>query len=172
MIDHEYTRQMALYNRWQNEKLYGSCRALADAERKRDRGMFFGSIHRTLDHIAMIDRAILHMVRTGERPTLHFEAVQFDDFDALWDERQRIDRELGTFAEERDAAWLAEKAHPTLRRTRGFMIVQLFNHQTHHRSQVTSELFKLGIDYGCTDMPYNPYLDSQPLVTQAGARSP
>jgi len=46
------------------------------------------------------------------------------------------------------------------RRSRGFMMVQLFNHQTHHRSQVTCELHKLGLEYGCTDMPYNPYLDA------------
>ena len=160
MIGPEYIRHMALYNRWQNERLYSLCSALADAEQRRDRGMFFGSILRTLDHIAMIDRAILHMVRTGERPVLDFETVQFDDFDALWSERQRLDAELSTFADEHDAAWFLDRAHPAFRPSRGFMVVQLFNHQTHHRSQVTCELHKLGIDYGNTDMPYNPYLDT------------
>jgi DHA1 family bicyclomycin/chloramphenicol resistance-like MFS transporter len=108
----------------------------------------------------MIDRAILHMVVTGERAALDFEVVHFDDFAALWRERQGLDARLSAFAEEHDAAWLAEKPHEAFRRSRGFMMVQLFNHQTHHRSQVTCELHKLGLAYGCTDMPYNPYLDA------------
>jgi len=32
----------------------------------------------------------------------------------------------------------------------------MFNHQTHHWNQITTELHKIGIDYGVTDMPYNP----------------
>jgi uncharacterized damage-inducible protein DinB len=32
----------------------------------------------------------------------------------------------------------------------------MFNHETHHRSQVTSALTQMGIDYGNTDLPYNP----------------
>jgi uncharacterized damage-inducible protein DinB len=160
MVGPEYIREMALYNRWQNEQLYRHCAALGEVARTLERGMFFGSIHRTLDHIAMIDRAILHMVRTGERPQLDFQVITFTDFEELWRERQRLDAELSDLAREHDAAWLADKSNPTFKRSRGFMMAQLFNHQTHHRSQVTSELHKLGIDYGCTDMPYNPYLDA------------
>ncbi|MGD1883431.1 MAG: DinB family protein [Paracoccaceae bacterium] len=36
------------------------------------------------------------------------------------------------------------------------MIVQLFNHQTHHRSQVTFALHALGVNYGPTDIPWRP----------------
>jgi len=158
MIGPEYVRQMALYNRWQNEQLYAACAGLTDVERKRERGMFFGSIHHTLDHIAMIDRAILHMVTSGERPALVYQQVTFQDFAALWAERQRIDAQLAHFADQHESAWYEAKAHPSFRFVRGFQVAQLFNHQTHHRSQVTSELHKLGIDYGCTDMPYNPLL--------------
>jgi uncharacterized damage-inducible protein DinB len=32
----------------------------------------------------------------------------------------------------------------------------MFNHQTHHRSQVTAMLRQMGIDYGNTDLPANP----------------
>ncbi|HQS31797.1 DinB family protein [Polaromonas sp.] len=39
---------MARYNRWLNERLYDACETLTDADRKRDRGAFFGSIHQTL----------------------------------------------------------------------------------------------------------------------------
>jgi uncharacterized damage-inducible protein DinB len=68
---------------------------------------------------------------------------------------------LAGLADEHDSAWLLEKANPGFRFTRASQLVQLFNHQTHHRSQATSELHKLGIDYGSTDLPYNPYLADQ-----------
>ena len=50
MIDPAYVQRMARYNRWQNENLYGVADRLSDAERRRERGAFFGSIHQTLSH--------------------------------------------------------------------------------------------------------------------------
>jgi uncharacterized damage-inducible protein DinB len=34
--------------------------------------------------------------------------------------------------------------------------MQFFNHQTHHRGQVTTLLMQCGIDPGVTDLPYLP----------------
>src|SRR5262245_63958924 len=56
MIDLGYVQCMARYNRWQNENLYGAADMLSDAERRRDRGAFFGSIHATLNHLLWADR--------------------------------------------------------------------------------------------------------------------
>ena len=39
-----------------NERLYALAGELNDVERKRDRGAFFGSIHRTLNHLLWGDR--------------------------------------------------------------------------------------------------------------------
>src|SRR5450432_2641267 len=139
MIGPEYLRQMALYNRWQNDKLFSLCADLPDAERTRDRGMFFASIHRTLEHILYVDRAMLNMVRTGQRPSLVLGQPLYSDFAVLRGERKRFDDELASFADQHDAEWLAEKANPAFRFPRGFQLMQIYNHQTHHRSQVTSE---------------------------------
>jgi len=49
-------RAMARYNRWMNERIYGHCENLSDAERKADRGAFFRSIHGTLNHLLLGDR--------------------------------------------------------------------------------------------------------------------
>jgi uncharacterized damage-inducible protein DinB len=38
-------------------------------------------------------------------------------------------------------------------------IAHLFNHQTHHRGQVTTLLKQLGKDPGVTDLPWMPYFD-------------
>ena len=51
MISRAYAETMADYNRWQNTSLYGAASNLTDAERRADRGAFFGSIHATLSHL-------------------------------------------------------------------------------------------------------------------------
>ena len=49
MESREYCVLMAEYNAWMNERLYAVCATLDDAERKKDVGAFFGSIHLTLN---------------------------------------------------------------------------------------------------------------------------
>ncbi len=49
-------RTMAQYNTLMNRSIYDTCGALSDVERKRDVHAFFGSIHRTLDHLLLTDR--------------------------------------------------------------------------------------------------------------------
>jgi tRNA-Thr(GGU) m(6)t(6)A37 methyltransferase TsaA len=158
-----FARHLALYNQWQNLRLYELCAQLGDDARRLDRGMFFGSIHRTLNHILVVDRVLLPLLTDGTLTPLDHRAVPFDDFAPLRVERARFDEGLLTLAAAHDDAWFGERVSfysERLGRTRNppraFLLAQLFNHQTHHRSQVTCELFKLGIDYGVTDLPYNP----------------
>ena len=51
-------RELARYNKWQNETLFEHCDAIGEEARRAERGMFFGSIHATLDHILMVDLAL------------------------------------------------------------------------------------------------------------------
>ena len=163
MYTPDHARDMALYNRWQNRHLYALCAALGDRERRLDRGMFFGSIHHTLNHILVIDRVLLRMVHDGTLSSFDHREVPCDDFDDLRQERERFDEGLIALASMHDAPWFAERVtfwserlNRERRPPRSFLLAQMFNHQTHHRSQITSELHKLGVDYGVTDMPYNP----------------
>ncbi len=57
MIGVDYVQRMARYNCWQNENLYGAADRLSDEERRRERGAFFGSIHKTLSHLVWGDRS-------------------------------------------------------------------------------------------------------------------
>jgi uncharacterized damage-inducible protein DinB len=41
-------------------------------------------------------------------------------------------------------------------RPRSLCVMQMFNHQTHHRGQVTTLLKQAGIDPGATDLPWAP----------------
>ena len=59
MISVEYCQLLARYNRWMNERIYAVVGEFSDEERTRDRGAFFGSMHRTLNHILWGDRVWL-----------------------------------------------------------------------------------------------------------------
>src|SRR5437773_11311686 len=63
-IDHYQT--MACYNRLMNERLYAVASEVSDEERKRDLGAFFRSVHGTLNHLLLADRAWLGRF-TGDR---------------------------------------------------------------------------------------------------------
>ena len=154
--------EMAAYNEWQNEVVYELCAQLSDQERKQDRGMFFRSFHDTLDHILLIDDLICRYLEQGSPPEMKLQR-QYDDFEALRAARVAFDAKLRRQAAAVTSAWLAEelviwseRLHRQRRLPRGFLLTQMFNHQTHHRSQVTTHLYLLGIDYGSTDLPFNP----------------
>ena len=83
---------------------------------------------------------------------------------ALVRARQAFDAQVAARFDAVDAGWFAEiisftrpAANSRTSLPRQFLLMQMFNHGTHHRSQVTSELHRMGIDYGNTDLPYNPH---------------
>ncbi len=164
MSTKEWALEMALYSQWQNDKLYGLCDALSDADRKLDRGLFFGSIHSTLEHILMVDRVLWDFTLSGTPPRdWDPNRKVTDDYAVLRAERVGFDAMLLDKVRLQPKTWLDETVsyrHPRLGRERShprqFTLMQLFNHGTHHRSQVTSALHQMGIDYGNTDLPYNP----------------
>lgn len=163
MITNDYVDEMATYARWQNDNVYQCCEEIGLEERKLDRGMFFGSIHNTLDHICVVNRSILTFLN-GTLPERNARGhAVWPDWDELKSVRLKQDDLLSTGAREWTETWLAGKT--TKRDPQGVdlpaiprwvMVVQLFNHQTHHRSQVTCALHSIGIDYGATDIPWRP----------------
>jgi uncharacterized damage-inducible protein DinB len=160
----EWALEMALYSQWQNQKLYQICDGLSDEDRKQDRGLFFGSIHRSLDHILMVDRVLWDFTLTGNPPRdWDPNRKVTDDYQTLRAERAAFDEMLLEKLRLQPKTWLDETVsyhHPRLGRDRvhprQFPLMQMFNHGTHHRAQVTSALHAMGIDYGSTDLPYNP----------------
>src|SRR5512145_1406560 len=109
-------RALARYNAWMNERLYSLAATLPDEERRRDRGAFFRSIHGTLGHLLLADRAWLwRFTRDAElaesrdasgRPiplTGRLDQELYADFGDLHRERARtdagIERWVGTLDE-------------------------------------------------------------------------
>ncbi len=160
-----WAMEMALYNKWQNETLFGLLDAMSDADRTRDRGMFFASIHNTLDHILLVDTRLWHFVVTGSPPDNPFDPSKslWAEYQNLRDGRTAFDSELIDHFRSMAEDWLDQvivfdRPKLNIRRAapRMFFCMQMFNHATHHRAQVTAELHKAGIDYGITDLPFNP----------------
>src|SRR5829696_4520472 len=96
MIDPAYVHRMARYNRWQNACLYGVADALSDAERRRERGAFFGSVHKTLSHLLWGDRIWMSRFADLPRPAASIaESVSlYPDWDAMKGERAAFDETM------------------------------------------------------------------------------
>ena len=159
--DHPQT--MAGYNRWMNERLYALCAQLPDAERKRDRGAYFRSIHGTLNHILVADRIWLGRFLAREFRVESLAEELYADFDELTQERERTDREISdwvvTLTEEQLAGALryTSMVNPEPRAYPLWLaVVHFFNHQTHHRGQLTTLLSQCGVDPGITDLIWLP----------------
>lgn len=58
--------ELARYNRWANARLYQAALALPDALYRQNAGVFFHSLHGTLNHLLLTDRIWLTRL-TGER---------------------------------------------------------------------------------------------------------
>jgi uncharacterized damage-inducible protein DinB len=162
-------RGFAKYNLEFNRNLFDRLSGLSDAQRKRDMGAFFGSIHGTLNHILLADRIWLarFAVAFPELPSLADAAV-LHSFPSLSHELYARFDELDTQRRETDAVivrWAAELSDELLATTMRYRTsngqlrehpawiaaAHLFNHQTHHRGQVTTLMHQLGVDPGVTD---------------------
>ena len=163
MITADYCLLMARYNRWMNERLFATCAELDDAERRRDRGAFFGSIHRTQNHLLWGDRMWLGRFIDEPCTVPAFGADMCADFAELAREREITDRRILEWAGGVTREWLAGTLVYTSRidgRTRelprAVAAMHLFNHGTHHRGQLTTLLKQAGRDPGVTDLPWLP----------------
>jgi len=163
MIDAEHCQTFAAYNTWMNEKLYDCAEKLSDTERKVDRGAFFRSIHSTLNHVLWGDRLWLSRFNRRKYEAGPIGVDLYEDFGHLRHARVAMDADLTDWAMRVGAdrlsgplTWFSGVAQRDMTRPMWLCVVQLFNHQTHHRGQVTTLLKQAGIDPGVTDLPWAP----------------
>jgi uncharacterized damage-inducible protein DinB len=161
---------MARYNQWMNARLYAEAAKLDEAELRADRGAFFGSILATLAHILAADThwlkrfaaalpgmASLDYVRAVPLPAL-VRGIVSPDFARLRTDRDAMDAAIVAFTAEADDALYARplsyvnSAGESHTKPAGLVLRHVFNHQTHHRGQVTTLFSQLGIDVGVTDL--------------------
>jgi uncharacterized damage-inducible protein DinB len=79
MITPNFVEMMALYNKWQNEQLFKICDDLSDDQLRLDRGMFFDSIFKTLNHIIYVDKTINTLINTRKLPRFDPTFVSYSE---------------------------------------------------------------------------------------------
>jgi len=159
VIGLEHARTMARYNRWMNRKLYECSAQLSDGERKQDRGAFFKSIHGTLNHLLVGDSVWMGRFQGPVFVPSSLAQELHADFGELRRAREAMDqRILDWVANLTDAVLASELQYTSIvnpqprRMPMGLAVAHFFNHQTHHRGQVTTLLSQCGIDPGVTDL--------------------
>lgn len=166
----EHIALMATYNQWMNRKVYDAAAALTHAQLTLDRQAFFGSIFGTLNHLMLGDTVWLK--RFAEHPANFAALAPLDGIATPNDLKQLAFANLAELSAHR--AWLDQliidwthslhEPHLDQRlryhNMRGVaaekpffgLLVHFFNHQTHHRGQVTTLLSQAGVDVGVTDL--------------------
>jgi len=159
MMDDQQAKLLATYNQSMNQQLYAVCAGLSDIERRRDRQAFFHSIHGTLNHLLLVDR--LWFGSFIGQP-VSFDSLDQElcaDFDELRHEREVADGNICGWAGELSVAEL-NAPFGSGNREMGYplwvVVTHFFNHQTHHRGQLSALLSQLGLDYGVMDLPWVP----------------
>ncbi|WP_368912029.1 DinB family protein [Taklimakanibacter deserti] len=165
-ITRPYLVSMAAYNSWMNGKVYDAAARLPPEEIARDRGAFFKSILGTLNHLLYADLVWIGRFKDG-RPRITDPDVLLlhEDLSALRQARRALDREIEDWAKTIDETWLARPfTFKTLKGDAEFtfpasiLVMHMFNHQTHHRGQITTLLTQAGEDVGVTDILMLPGL--------------
>ncbi|MFN7856757.1 MAG: DinB family protein [Acidovorax sp.] len=142
---------LARYNACATDRLLDAVAAVPDADYRRDVGLFFGSIHGTLNHL-LVGEHLLWFVRFAEGTS---PRVALDD--EVETDRLRLAQRLRDGAARWHpliADWPLERwdgtlDYTTMRGTAASLpfaatLAHVFNHGTHHRGQITAALTALG----------------------------
>jgi len=141
MITLEHFKLLAAYNRWANARLYAAALDLSDLSYRLQTGVYFGSLHGTLNHLLLIDRLWLkRLTSEGDHPN-DLDAILYEDRIELTKARIAEDNRLVEVTGKYDETALSS-LH-SYRTTSGMpqsqvladILLHLFNHQTHHRGQ-------------------------------------
>lgn len=165
-----HLRLMAKYNQWMNQSLYEAAAKLSEEKLKEDKQAFFSSIIGTLNHILVAD--IIWLKRFSLHPTNHLSLepirlieppktlnqILYTSFAELYQQRLKLDEIIINWCNElseSDICYLLSYKQmngESNLKVLGSLMFHFFNHQTHHRGQVTTLLSQEGIDVGVTDL--------------------
>ncbi len=167
----EQFNKQAQYNKWMNDHFYMLCDSISDEERKRDKGAFFKSIHGTLNHILLGDRLWMSRFQSTSFDIKSLDQVLYSDYAELKKQRAITDKNIIRYI---DALADDEINHPItfiskVKKSQhtyilSDCILHFFQHQIHHRGQVSTLISQLGIDIGITDLMWMPGIEKTGIV--------
>ena len=157
---HGYFASLARYHVWATAKLYEHVDRLGDADYRKDAGLFFKSVHRTLNHLLVADTVWFPRFAEGLSNKVALDAELESDRAAL---RERLlaavprwQKLIASF----DDARFAEASTLDYTTTQGIAqslpfaptLGHVFNHATHHRGQITAAVTAMG--YACPEIDW------------------
>ncbi len=174
----DHLRLMATYNSVMNARLIALVTRLSDEALLESRGAFFGSVLGTLNHLVVADLMWLNRFRPqpyGQvlmpldalpKPAILADLL-YPTLAELAPVRIELDALYIRFIDQLSGADIASPLHyksatgGTFTKTVGLLLSHVFNHQTHHRGQITTLLSQMGLDIGVTDLaPLVPNIET------------
>jgi len=136
-------KMLAGYNSWANARLYDAAGRMSDSAYREDRGAFFGSVHRTLNHLLVADRIWLKRFGVRSDAPGALDVILFEDLAGLRAARAAEDASIETWIGSlADGDLAAPLTYRTLvspapvTQPLASALTHVFNHQTHHRGQI------------------------------------
>lgn len=147
----QHLQLLARYNVWATRRLLTAVDLLPEVDYRRDMGLFFNSVHGTLNHLLVGEHELwFKRFAAGESPQLALNKEIETDRQKL---KQRLDEGAMGWLPLLDV-WPEERLQGQLSYTRTTgqamnlpfapTLMHVFNHGTHHRGQITAALAILG----------------------------
>ncbi len=160
---------MARYNQVMNARLIAVLAPVHHADLIAPRGAFFGSVLATMNHLVVADLMWLNRMRPYSygavlapldslpKPT-GLDDMLYPTLDGYRPVRTQLDGLLVDFITGLGDDDIASPLSYRNSKGRAFtkplgpVLSHVFNHQTHHRGQITTLLSQMGLDIGVTDL--------------------
>jgi uncharacterized damage-inducible protein DinB len=147
---------LAAYHAAMNRQFYTACASLSAEQLAADQGVFFHSVIGTLNHMLLTDRIWLATFQGNKYAYESLDQILFAELDALRAARETTDQEIAAWVATLTEQQLQVGFHDRLTFPLWLAVTHFFNHQTHHRGQLSALLSQQGVDYGTTDLPWVP----------------
>ena len=153
--------QMARYHNWATERLLASLAPLPDDVYRHRCGLFFQSIHGTLNHLLLTDSGIWYPRFADTPATPHALDAELEaDRATLAARLITATARWSGYVDSLDESALAGDLSFTM--TTGqkrslpmpAALLHVFNHATHHRGQITAAISMMGFEYQPLDLPF------------------
>ena len=147
------------FNKWTNDKIITFCKKLTENEYKKERKAFFSSIHGTLNHLLVVDRAFTSRIEGRKHDLKNLNQILYENLFQLEGARIKEDNNLidlvNNLSEESINKEITYQNFDEKKTTCtiNMMLITMFNHQTHHRGQVHNMLSQAGMKPPQIDIP-------------------
>lgn len=155
----QHFQMLAAYNSWANNQLFDTVARLSESEYRQDAGLFYKSIHATLNHILGNDRLWMkRFTGSGDHPKTA-DAILYLALADLRTARFQEDARIFEWLEGISATeisgrfiFLNMSDMRTISQRLAPALAHMFNHQTHYRGQVHAALTMLKHEAPILDM--------------------